>query len=156
MAHSLSVGVYSFQFTFHIFLGQDQSFADLYVTDVTLQTRLVDNPLCNYVCVRTDDEMTFTLAMLEKYRYSLLRAKHPQLVNYLRLAVPKRKLANFKRIAAEHKLHIACIDSQNEVNDCLNDYHTERIRLQQEGERQYQEEQELLRKQCQEEDRKGE
>jgi aryl-alcohol dehydrogenase-like predicted oxidoreductase len=24
MAHSLSVGVYSFQFTFHIFLGQDQ------------------------------------------------------------------------------------------------------------------------------------
>lgn len=122
-------------------------YGDCYAANIKNNYPEIDNPLASYTCVRLDDQTTFTLNMLLHYRYQDLRVKDPILVNYMRLAVPKGKLEVFKKLAAEHKLVIVCIDVQDYVQQCLNDFHNERIRQDQEGRQQYLLEQAKLREQ---------
>jgi hypothetical protein len=126
-------------------------YGDMYAANIKAQCIKIDNPLYSYACVRLDDETTFSLNQLLTYRYQSMRPRHVQLVNYMRLAIPKKKLDLFKQIAKEHTLVIVCIDGANEVEACLHDFHNERIRQLQEGEREYQEEQNQLRRQREEE-----
>ena len=112
-------------------------YGDMFIERVKSNMQMIDNPLCNYVCILLDDTTTFTLADLQKYRFTQMRGKHPMLVNYFRVAVPKRKLEDFKRIAQEHTFPIVCVDAQYETQFCLNHFETERIRAAEEGRRHY-------------------
>lgn len=97
-------------------------YGDMTHTDVKRNARQVDNPLCSSVCVRLDNHTTISPTHLQKFRYIQLREKHAQLVNYLRIAVPKKKVSQFKQLARKHNMTIVCIDDVNEVQKCLNDF----------------------------------
>lgn len=98
-------------------------YGDTYAANIKNSCEKIDNPLASYVCVRLDDQTTFSLTMLLRYRYEVLHVRDVMLVNYMRLAVPKEKLALFIQTAQAHELAIICIDAENEVEQCRNDLH---------------------------------
>ncbi len=99
-------------------------YGDTYAANIKVGFVKIDNPLCHYVCVRLDNETTFSMTQLLKYRYEQLRVRDAMLVNYMRLAVPKQKLELFKNLAQEHQLTLVCIDAEDEVGKCRADLHT--------------------------------
>jgi hypothetical protein len=111
------------------------SYGDAYIHNIVMASERKDNPLCSYACCCMDAETSVEVVEpLQKYRFQPMRINHPMLVNYIRIAVPKTKMAEFKQFAEKYALRLICTDSDQELALCLADLDSQRFKqIEEEG-----------------------